>query len=256
VTRTPKLGKLAARHDGRTLRLSSYLASPARPVWAPAVCGYQQKVTDGAGWPMMLNDQLGDCTIAAAGHQIEQWTTYAGKQVIPTDAQILSAYSAVGGYVPGDSSTDNGCVVLDVLNYWRQVGIAGHKIAAYVSVNPLILSEVKIALDLFGSVYMGVQLPLTAQGASQWNVVLADFADAAAEPGSWGGHAIPMVSYGPNAHVVTWGELLLVTWPFISIYCDEMYAVLSQDWIDSALGSAPSGFNFGQLQSDLKLVTA
>src|SRR5690348_342480 len=67
-------------------------------------------------WPMYLNDQLGDCTIAAMGHMYGAWTQYAsGREALFSDDQIQSVYSRVGGYVPGDPSTDNGCVMQDVL---------------------------------------------------------------------------------------------------------------------------------------------
>ena len=49
-------------------------------------------------WGMMENDQLGDCTCAAAGHLIMEWTVNAGKKMCPpTDKQIVDAYSAITG---------------------------------------------------------------------------------------------------------------------------------------------------------------
>ena len=66
---------------------------------------------------MMENDQIGDCTCAAAGHLIMEWTANAGKKmVMPTDKQIVAAYSAVTGYNPETGANDNGAVEIDVLN--------------------------------------------------------------------------------------------------------------------------------------------
>src|SRR5271169_756463 len=88
---TIKLGKSAARHDPRTLQLAKYIpATTLAP--PPATEDYSKKV---ATWPMMLNDTLGDCTCACAGHMIEQWTTYSGSPVTPPNASILAAYEAV-----------------------------------------------------------------------------------------------------------------------------------------------------------------
>src|SRR5271170_7246647 len=102
-----KLGKRPAHIDSRTLKLSNYLQTLAPPPpsqdWTAAV------KKDYFEWGMMLNDSLGCCTMAAAGHMEMEWSANAGKPIImPTDAQIETGYSAVGGYVPGDPSTDNG----------------------------------------------------------------------------------------------------------------------------------------------------
>ena len=58
-----KLGKGVARHDPRTLLLASYI-TPALPA-PPATFDLSSKV--GSSWGMMDNDQIGDCTCAAAG---------------------------------------------------------------------------------------------------------------------------------------------------------------------------------------------
>jgi hypothetical protein len=236
-----RLGKTSAKFDRRTLQFSKYRALP--PV--PKEVSWMAKLSN---LGMMLNSDIGDCTIAAAGHMIQQWTTYAlGAAVIPSDASILKGYEDVGGYVPGDPSTDNGCAMLDVLNYWRKTGIDGHNIYAFVQVNPRNLDEVREAIYLFGNVYVGVQLPVSVQGADRWTVS----SGPDAEPGSWGGHCIPAVAMSPETvTVITWGSILKMSHNFLTGYCDEMYAVLSTDWIGK-IGTAPSGFNLTMLDQDL-----
>ena len=54
----------------------------------------------GAGWGMMGNDKVGDCTCAAAGHLVMDWTANTGKEVVPSSQQIVAAYSAITGYNP------------------------------------------------------------------------------------------------------------------------------------------------------------
>jgi hypothetical protein len=250
------LGKKARRIDRRTLRLSKYIRALAPP---PTNAGYITEVTN---WPMMLNDSLGDCTVACAGHMIEQWTTYAGSPFTPTDTEILDAYEAVSGYSPDKPDSDNGAVILDVLNYWRKTGIGGDKIAAYVAVDPTNHVEIEQAVALFGNCYIGVGLPITAQNPIQgfngnpcWSMPEGGPVGDGA-PYSWGGHAIPIVGYGidgegnKGVEIVTWGQIYDATWGFLSLYCDEAYAVLSQDWIEKDKQS-PSGFDVAQLQSDL-----
>src|SRR5579884_1536389 len=82
--RTVKLGKRPARHDPRTLRLGDYLL-PRLPTPKPRV-DYTTKVPAGQ-WGMMANDKIGDCTCAAAGHMIEEWTAWI---MCPAAAQVQS----------------------------------------------------------------------------------------------------------------------------------------------------------------------
>jgi hypothetical protein len=242
-----KLGKTAPKHDPRTLRLADYLHSTTLPV-PPGVKEYASKV---ATWPMMMNDTIGDCTCAAAGHMIEQWTTYASQAFVPTDEQIVAAYSAVSGYDPATGDNDNGAALTDVLKLWRTKGIAGHKIMAYASLEPTNHSQVEDSLYLFGNVYIGLALPLSVQGQKVWSVP-ASGPEGDAAPGSWGGHAVPVVAYDHRGlTVVTWGALQTMTWYFFETYCDEAYAVLSQDWIEKTNHLSPSQFDLNALRQDV-----
>lgn len=246
-----KLGKGPARHDSRTLQLAKYIPVSAVPP-PPAKEDFEKKVKN---WPMMLNDNLGDCTCACAGHMIEQWTTYTGTAVVPTDNAILKAYEAVGGYNPANPDSDQGAVIVDVLNYWRKTGIANDKIMAYASLEPKNHSEVKDSIVLFGNCYIGVALPISAQTQAVWAVPSGGTTGQGA-PGSWGGHAIPIVAYDSRGlTVVTWGALKRMSWGFLDAYCDEAYAVLSQDWINKVTKLTPGNFDLATLQADLQQIT-
>jgi hypothetical protein len=137
-----------------------------------------------------------------------------------------------------------------VLNYWRQNGVGGRdKITAYVSVNPSNIAHVKAAIYLFGGVYTGISLPLTAQTQHEWDVV-GDGRTGNSAPGSWGGHAVPYLVYTPTTFgVVTWGDVLSLTTRFHEAYTDELYAVISPQFLKA--GESPAGFNLAALQSDL-----
>lgn len=246
------LGKLTPRHDPRTLQMAKYLckkevvAPPAHSNWLGNI----------PGWGMMLNDQLGDCTCAAAGHFIQGWTYDATKvATIPSDASILKAYEDVGGYRPGHPETDNGAVELDLLNYWRQTGIGGHKIGGYAALEPQNHLHIQQSIWLFGGVYIGIQLPLSAQNQNEVWSVPSSGPTGQGEPGSWGGHAVPVLGYNSQALMfVSWGQVMYMTWNFWRYYTDESYTVLSQDWIKSDK-YAPSGFDYTTLQKDLAQVT-
>lgn len=245
-----KLGKGAARHDPRALLMASYVA-PSLPSPPPSA----DLTTKVNAWGMMENDQIGDCTCAAAGHLLMEWTANAGKKMFtPSDKQIVAAYSAITGYNPTTGANDNGAVEVDVLNYWRQTGIAAHKIGAYVSLEPSNHNHIMDAVYIFQGCYIGMQLPVSAQAQVQnhqpWSVPPGG-ATGDGKPGSWGGHAVPVVAYDARGvTVVTWGALQMMTWSFWEVYCDEAYAILSKDYL-TGKKTTPQGFSVAQLNADL-----
>jgi hypothetical protein len=245
-----KLGKSPARHDPRTLLLASYTTT-SLPT-PPASFDLTGKVKS---WGMMENDQIGDCTCAAAGHLLMEWTANAGKKMFsPTDKQIVAAYSAITGYNPKTGANDNGAVEIDVLNYWRQSGIAGHRIGAYVALEPSNQNHVMDSVYIFEGCYIGLQLPISAQEQVQnhqpWSVPPGG-PTAGGKPGSWGGHAVPVVAYDSRGvTVVTWGALQVMTWSFWETYCEEAYAILSNDYV-TGKKTTPQGFKLQDLQADL-----
>lgn len=247
-----KLGKRAPRHDVRTLQLADYLQPGVLPT-IPTAQDWGGKVPS---WPMMANDRIGDCTCAAAGHLIEEWTfnVSSASEVILPDSAIIAAYSAITGYDPGTGQNDNGAAEIDVLNYWRQTGIGGHKVDAYVALEPGNHDHVRAAVYLLGGCYIGLALPVSAQTQRVW-AVPPHGAHGHGAPGSWGGHAVPVVAYDVlTLTVVTWGALKRMTWGFWDAYCDEAYGVLSADFVNSS-SIAANGIDLTTLQSDLQTVS-
>jgi hypothetical protein len=244
-----KLGKNPVRHDPRTLLLASYIS--AKLPKPPEQFDLTKKVSQ---WGMMENDQIGDCTCAAAGHLLMLWTANAGDEFVPTDQQIVAAYSAVTGYNPATGANDNGAQEIDVLNYWRQTGIANHKIGAYMALEPSNHGHILDSVYIFQGCYIGLQLPKSAQAQTEnhqpWSVPPGG-AVGDGKAGSWGGHAVPVVAYDQRSlTVVTWGALQTMTWGFWAAYCEEAYAILSLDYLTGAK-KTPNGFDLQQLQADL-----
>ena len=245
---TGKLGKLPVRTDVRTLRLRRYV-DPTKLPPPPATIDLTPGVPE---WPMYGNDRIGDCTTAAAGHMIEAWTAAVrGQAEIISEASVLDAFEHVKQVDP--LTGEEGAVELDVLRYWRREGIGSHKIGAYARVSVHDRRLVETGAWLFGGLYIGLQLPLTAREQEVWDWTGSLAGDA--RPGSWGGHAVDVVGYDANGLVVvTWGRLKQMTWSFWDRYCDEAYCILSDDFLDA--GKAPNGFDLASLKADLALVTA
>jgi hypothetical protein len=238
-----KLGRKAIKTDSRTLAFGDYL-TPALPP-PPAAADWTKGI---AQWGMMLNDKLGDCTIAGVGHAVQVWTANASSEVTVPDSTVENYYEQWDGYVPGNSSTDNGGVELDVLNDWQKGDFAGHKLLAFADPKVSNLVEIRQSIALFGGVYIGLSLPLTAQTQEVWDVVPKG--GAKAKKGSWGGHCVYVPKYDANGFTcITWGQPKTMTVAFWKKYCDEAHTLLSQDWL-TAKGS-PDGFDQAQLQTDL-----
>lgn len=225
-----------------------HLSNHFRATQPPAVVDWASRVN---GWPMYLNNSLGDCTCAALGHAVEAWTTYAkGTTLELPDSDVLNLYERMG-YVPGNPDTDKGAVEQDVLAEVQKNGIGGHKILAYAQVDHKNLSEMKAALEVFGTVYLGFQVPQSAEDQFgqnlPWTVV----------DGSpiLGGHAINLQKWDTKfMYPVTWGKLQPMDEKFWMTYGDEAWVIVTEDWLSSA-GMTPTGLNLASLLAEFHSIT-
>lgn len=217
----------------------------------PNVCDFYSKVPQ---WPMYLNDLEGDCTIAAAAHMRGSWSFYGiGDEVLLTNKQINVAYSAVSGFDPATGANDNGAVMQQVLSFWRKTGIGGKKIIAFAEVDISNFTEVKQAVSLFGSVYLGINFPAFAM--DQFNQGLGwDVSDTNTQ--IEGGHCIPALGYNNDEniwYVVTWGKVIPMTDAFFDKYVEEAWLVVSDEFVN-AQGVDPNGadlYELGQAFADI-----
>jgi hypothetical protein len=240
-----KFGKLAPRNDYRTLKMSTYSANLADP---PVSFDNLNRVYNNLKvndpsivFPLDGNDKLGDCTICALAHADTLYNGLIGKRSILTGKAVIKIYKHLSG------GTDLGLNVLDVLTYWRKTNVSGNKILAFVKIDPKNHIRVKQAIQLFGGVYFGFQV--------QQNAIKDFDSHTPWTPGKLlnEGHAVYATSYDVDkVTVLTWGATQDGTWDWWDQTVDEAYAILPAE--AQNLGFAP-GFDFAQLQSDLKLVT-
>lgn len=233
------------------LRFSAYLRAEALPA-VPTVFG-QQALIPQKGWGMLLNDELGDCTIAGPQHVEMLWTAVAGSPAAFSDNTARQDYEAACGYVPGDPNTDQGGDMVSVADYWRKTGMIDthgnrHKIAAYLQINASNLANVDLAAYLFGAVGLGITLPESAEdqftNGQPWSVT----------PNSpqMGYHYVPYVGRTADGlrQIVTWGALQAVEESWLKANLEEAVAYVSADYLKS--GKSPLGFDLAALTTDLE----
>jgi hypothetical protein len=254
----PKLGKAPAVHDPRTLSFVRYRDTDTG-IAVPATIGYEADMPE--DWGMLGNgpsadmpadfEGVCDCVWADAAHRTMLYHAAWGRPMPTfTSEAVLSDYSAVTGYTPGDPATDNGTDMLSALNYQRKTGIVDahghrHRIGAYVSLEPGNVEHLREAVYLFGAVALGIKYPDTASAqfkAKQlWRPVPGYKLD--------GGHCITLVAHRAHLRTVTWAKEIDVTVKFAETFCDEAYGILSRDFLTD--GKTPAGFDVATLNKDL-----
>jgi len=232
-----RLGKHPKKTDRRTLMMARYLHKLPTPL---VKVDHASKLPADIG--MMGNDVYRDCTVAAAGHAVQSWSIYADNNIWTiADADIIAAYKTI-------SPQDNGAYMLDVLNYWRKTSIGGDKIEAFVETGTADLTQAKLAIEYFGSHYIGMSLPDT-NTFGPWVAI-----DPTWSPNPNNGHAVVLIGYDDSRKmfkVATWGEVWDMSYGWFQKYTDESYAVLDDIELIKASGKSPEGFDWAALTYDL-----
>jgi hypothetical protein len=259
-----RLGRRPVRHTGRT-RKSLVILSRHLDNLGPAPTETRNYIAATRGamknagmkdWSMMLNDREGDCVCADTGHVEMHRTANAGGFFIPTDDDVQKLYEAVGGYDPsqtqpdGYNPTDQGCDETTMEEYLTQTGFCGRKLDKSGMVDYTNQDHLIWAIELFGSVRLGINFASWAMDAFNKGQPWGDpppGADTTIE----GGHDVPLVDFRAGYFTaITWAGEVLVSQDFLNLYCEEAHAELAFDWIQ-AQGQAPSGFSLDELASDL-----
>lgn len=231
----------------RLPQAADVLQLPAAPARYTA---YLDSVAD---WILGQNDRYGDCACVCPANIILALTTLALVKRRLSDAQILAFYTLVSGFDPNDPSTDNGCVVLDVLLKWHTAGIAYgdgvDRIDGYANVDFRDHEKVRQIIAFIGPIDLGVNLPNGWMNAATWDVSTAGVGIA-------GGHCITAIGYteaGPL--IVSWGQVFTVTWAAWDQFVMEAHIVLSRDAL-LASGRNPANVDWTVLEQRMALLRA
>ena len=201
------------------------------------------------------NDVLGDCVIAGANHILGVLTGNAGALYQTTAAQILSEYGAIGGYVPGNPATDNGCNMTTALNWFTQNPMAdGTKLTAWLGVDATNVAELQAAMFLFENLYFGMALPdawvnpMPSSDGFTWDVA------GKADPNN--GHCVMGFGYDTTGvKIDSWALFGTLTYKAIAEYAvaatgGELYVMLSSDVLLRGAQKAPNGVAWTDLITD------
>lgn len=205
------------------------------------------------GWICWWNDSEGDCVCEDSGHQVMLHTANTGVITIPTAEDIQKLYEAVGGYVPGNPSTDQGCDETSMEQYLMATGLCGHKSAASGPLDPSNLDHLRWAVQIFGACRLGISVTdqmMQAFSAGQpWDTLAGSIE---------GGHDVPIVKYDAQyAYVVTWGRLQPVSWALLGNpqFLEEAHCSVWPDWVRAG-GTGPSGFSLQDMLADAAAIEA
>lgn len=248
----PKYGRLPRARNPAVPHYSAIVAGRRQLLTAaPPSADYAQGMSASLG--AMLNDTLGDCTCAGAGHSRQVWTFNANPPMeTPSDSAVESLYEQACGYVPGDPSTDQGGLEQSVLTYWMNKGFDGQELTAFVEVDPANLNDVRQVIFDCGLAYIGFNVPafLEQNGmvpGSTWDV------DPSGDQSIVGGHCVVLPGYSSPAatfRVISWGSLYTMTAAFFAAFVDEVYGLVDSDWI-KATGLTPAGLSITQWQAQM-----
>lgn len=241
-----RFGKRPPIKDYRTFLLGSYLKDDIpEPPEKINSCNrvynnlkiYEPKIL----FPMMENDEIGNCTIVGMAHGDTVWSGLVGNKSIYPDELVRKIYFHLTG---GD---DTGLSMLPVLDYFRKNIVLGETIFAYMSLNIRNHKHVKQAIALFGGLFVGFQVQ---------EKCMEDFLNKRIwTPGKLinAGHAVFITGYDMyGLDILTWGNTHQGTWDWWDECVDEAYVILPPEAIDPDF--AP-GFDFEKLKKDLVSVS-
>jgi len=229
------------RHFSLALRKPTLKRPPVAVSWSKS-----------SVYGMHLNDQLGSCGPASAANATQDFTSWTQPKVTTIDDdECLAIYEAVGGYNPRNPASDQGVILKDLFEYWKTEGIGGYKIIDYFSVDPQNPVNQSWAIEIFGGLIYGVNLPQSALNAMDAGKVW----DYVPRSQIVGGHAIWSSGYDPSGRKArSWTELVGMTGAFIQHDAEEAWGVIHPAWFDPHTGLCPNGLNLESIMKDAVLI--
>jgi len=212
---------------------------------------------------MLANDRAGCCVQAMILHSIMQQDAYlhSGAGLIATDEEALALYSAMTGYSPDDSNTDNGTFVMGpkgAMQYWHDHGVmAGgrlNKLTACATIDPRNMLHLRQSVDVFGGVGIGIDFPVQLLSHPVVPFVWDDIS------GPREGHEVLVVGYETIGSlvmydVVSWGEIFRIPEGALLMILEEAVGIYDRASLD-ARGVNAAGMSEAVLLADMAALRA
>ena len=235
-----KLGKLPAKNDTRTIRMSRYLLVDP-PESFDVDASLSIPIYDNN---MYLNDTYGDCVIAGRAHMTLRFEGYEQYGLINIiDQEVKTEYFKETG------GKDSGLVMLSSLNAWRNGWVAAANIYN-IDMYGLLTSttNLKQAVYLLRGAYIGIMVYETDmeqfKAGQPWEIT-SNSGDLL------GGHCIYIVAYNATGPIcVTWGKRQQMSWRFYQARCDEAFGI-----VDDRYKFSPSDLDVAGMEAELKQIT-
>ncbi len=245
------LGRKAPKSKERSFRsgqslLGTTIPTPPSTISVPSSCAIGLSQT-------FMNTQLGCCVIAHHAHFLANITSQIGNTFIYKDQQIINDYSAVGGYIPGDPLSDQGCDIGTDLSYLQSTGFAdGSKLLGSIDLDPTSQLALTQSVWITNGVCFGMSMPdawidpAPQESGFVW--------DVAGNSNDSNGHCFTGFAYptSQGITIATWGMVGTITWGAIAKYGaasanGEVHSYINPEMIDSTTGLAPNGLTLNQI---------
>ena len=233
---------------------------PIRAVTSPDFLQHADEWDNAPGLPLTMlgNDAVGDCVIVMVLNFIRTVCFLNGVDYSPSTLDALALYSAITGYDPsqvdaqGNNPTDNGADPANALNYMVKYGFQGHKIAAFLAIDPHDIDHIKAAIQNLGGVMCAAALNSQAMNqfdaGQPWTILSLDDLN-----NSIGGHGILSPAFNPGDMIFdTWARRQPASWNWWWGCGVQAFAGITEDMLKN--GKAPAGLDFEALQAYLQRV--
>jgi hypothetical protein len=169
----------------------------------------------------LLNNELGICGPDACVNWLKTMAAATGRNAIVDAGDALGAYQAMG--YNGKPSSDNGVVLMDLLQWWTDNAIGGFKLDCFFVIGYLDPVHLATAMQI-APLIVGAELTMACQSTDTWD------GSAASDPREWGGHAYLAHSWSPGgANGKSWGEPVYSTPDFQRARWRECYLPICQE---------------------------
>jgi hypothetical protein len=178
----------------------------------------------GRAWDsnVLDNDVLSNCGPAAIINVLKMLAAACGRtDLVFTNQDVLDLYTAMG--YKGTPETDNGVVLLDLMEHMQQVGVRGMRFDCFFSIGFGDPEHLATAINL-SPIIVGASLTKACASTDTWDDAAAD------DSRPWGGHGYALHSWSPGGcNSKTWGQSVWNTPSFIIKRVREAYVPICRE---------------------------